>query len=59
MVGIICPPMVEIRLTDLPKSGGATPRDDGPALIQQGNKLILFIKLTKFQTLKVGASVGM
>ena len=34
-MGIICPPLVEIELTDLPKSGGAmvppgTPRDDTP-----------------------------
>ena len=27
------PPLDEIGLTDLPKSGGATPRDDRPAVI--------------------------
>ena len=37
MVGIILPPVVEIGLTDLPKSGGAmaspgTPRDNIPVM---------------------------
>ena len=29
------PPLVEIGLTDLPKSGGATPRDDRPGIHTQ------------------------
>ena len=35
-MGIICPTLVEIGLTDLPKSGGATP---GLLLAVQGQKL--------------------
>ena len=40
-MGIICPTLVEIGLTDLPKSWGATPRDDTPGLLLavQGQKL--------------------
>ena len=38
LVGIICPPLVEIGLTDLPKSGGAmanpgTTRDERPDVV--------------------------